>query len=526
MNRALVLLVVAAGSVAFAQTPCEQLLSLKLPDTTITMAMTVAAGAFQNPGAPAGPATPALPPAAAQAKQGKQAKGGGAPGAPAAAQQMLPAYCRLSATLRPSPDSDIKIEVWMPTGAGWNGKYEAVGGGGWAGVISYPALANAVQEGYATSSTDTGHEGGNANFAVGHPEKIVDFSYRAVHEMTVKAKAIMTAYYGRGPRLSYWNGCSTGGRQGLMEAQRYPEDFDGIVAGAPANYQTHLHAWDISLQTFVRQAGAAVPAPKTDLVAKAVLAACDAADGVKDSLLNDPRKCNFDAGTLLCKGADSNDCLTALQVESVKKAYAPLKTSKGDLVYPGYAKGSETGWAVLAANGPTPTALSLGSYREVLHQDPNWDWKTWDVDKDVAAVDEKYGYINATNPDLSAFKARGGKLLTYHGWADTAISPENSINYRASVLGKMGAKQDNWYRLFMVPGMGHCGNGPGPNQFNYMGAMERWRESGTAPEFIIAEHVANNKVDMTRPLCAYPQVATYKGVGSTNDAANFSCKAP
>ena len=518
MNRALILLA-AAGSVAFAQTPCEQLQSLKLPGTTITMAMTVAAGAFQNPGRPAGPATPALPPRA----QGKQAPGGGR-GAPA--PQMLPAYCRVSATLKPSPDSDIKIEVWLPEGAAWNGKYEAVGGGGWAGVISYPALASAVEEGYATSSTDTGHEGGNANFAVGHPDKIVDFAYRAVHEMVVQAKAVMTAYYGRGPRLSYWNGCSTGGRQGLMEAQRYPDDFDGIVAGAPANYQTHLHAFDISLQTFVRQAGAAVPAAKTDLVAKAVLAACDAADGVKDGLLNDPRKCNFDPGTLLCKGADSNDCLTALQVDSVKKAYAPLKNSKGALVYPGYAKGSETGWNMLAANGPAPSALSLGSYREVLHQDPNWDWKTWDVDKDVPAVDEKYGYINAVNPDLSAFKAHGGKLIQYHGWADTAISPENSINYRASVLNKMGAKQDNWYRLFMVPGMAHCGNGAGPNQFNYMGAMERWRESGVAPQLMIAEHVANNKVDRTRPLCPYPQLATYKGVGSINDAANFSCKAP
>jgi len=502
MNRIFIVLA-AAGSIVLAQTPCEQLQSLKLPDTTITMATTVAAGAFQNPAAPA---------------QGKQA-------APAA-QQILPAYCRVSATLKPSPDSDIKIEVWLPAGAAWNGKYEAVGGGGWAGVISYPALATAVQEGYATSSTDTGHVGGNAGFAVGHPEKIVDFSYRAVHEMAVKAKAILTAFYGRGPRLSYWNGCSTGGRQGLMEAQRYPEDFDGIVAGAPANYQTHLHAFDISLQTFVRQAGAAVPAAKTDLVAKAVLAACDAADGVKDGLLNDPRKCNFDPGTLACKGTESDSCLTAAQIDSVKKAYAPLKTSKGALVYPGYAKGSETGWGVLAANGPTPTALSLGTYREVLHQDPNWDWRTWDVDKDVAAVDEKYGYINAVNPDLSAFKARGGKLLTYHGWSDTAIPPENSINYRESVLSKMGAKQDNWYRLFMVPGMGHCQGGPGPNQFNYMGAMERWRESGTAPEFLMAEHVANNRVDMTRPLCPYPQVATYKGIGSTNDAANFSCKAP
>src|SRR5581483_7144277 len=265
MHRAFLIFATASlasfSSAAFAQRSCEDLQSLKLPDTTITQVMSVPAGPFVNP-APA----PVAPP------------NGGRGGA--AQAQMLPAYCRVFATLKPSSDSDIKIEVWLPLGAAWNGKYEAVGGGGWAGVISYAALANAVQEGYATSSTDTGHEGGNAKFAVGHPEKIVDFAYRAVHEMTVKAKAIMTAYYGRGPRLSYWNGCSTGGRQGLMEAQRYPEDFDGIVAGAPANYQTHLHAWDISLQTFVRQAGAAVPAAKTDLVAKAVLAACDALDGV------------------------------------------------------------------------------------------------------------------------------------------------------------------------------------------------------------------------------------------------------
>jgi feruloyl esterase len=512
MNRVLVFLcVAAASSVAFAQTPCEQLQSLKLPDTTITKVTTVPAGAFVNPGPPPAPQPDAFEP----------------PPPPPAnpTPQMLPAYCRLLATLKPSPDSDIKIEVWLPLGAAWNGKYEAVGGGGWAGVISYTALANAVEEGYATSSTDTGHEGGNARFALGHPEKIVDFSYRAVHEMTVKAKAVITAYYGRGPRLSYWNGCSTGGRQGLMEAQRYPEDFDAIVAGAPANFQTHLHAFDIVLQTAVRQFGSAVPPAKVTLLGKAVLDACDAADGIKDGFLNNPRKCNFNYNSLLCKGVEADNCLTAAQVDSVKKAHGPLLNSKGALVYPGYAMGSEGTWRLLsAANGPAPTALSLGSYREVLHQDPNWDWRTFDVNKDVPALDEKFGYINAVNPDLSAFKARGGKLLTYHGWNDTGISPENSINYRESVLAKMGPDQDNWYRLFMVPGMGHCQGGPGPNQFNLMGAMERWRESNAAPEEITASHVANNRVDMTRPLCPYPQVATYKGVGSTNDATNFSCK--
>jgi feruloyl esterase len=519
MNRSLIFLV-AASSIAFAQAPCEQLQSLKLPDTTITSVMTVAAGAFVNPAPPPAPQPDAIdpPPPAAPA---------GGRGGAAQTPQMLPAYCRMLATLKPSPDSDIKIEVWLPVGAAWNGKYEAVGGGGWAGVISYPALANAVQEGYATSSTDTGHEGGNAKFAVGHPEKIVDFSYRAVHEMVVKSKAVIAAYYGRGPRLSYWNGCSTGGRQGLMEAQRYPEDFDGIVAGAPANFQTHLHAFDIVVQAAVRQPGAAIPPAKVALLGKAVLGACDAADGVKDGLLNDPHKCNFDYGSLLCKGADANDCLTAAQIDSVKKAHGPVKNSKGAVVYPGYAMGGESTWRVLsAANGPAPTALSLGTYREVLHQDPNWDWKTFDVDKDVPAVDEKYGYINALSPDLSAFKARGGKLIMYHGWNDTAISPENSINYYSSVLNKMGTKQEGWYRLFMVPGMAHCGNGPGPNQFNYMGAMERWRESSVAPEQMTASHVANNRVDMTRPLCPFPQVAVYRGVGSTNDAANFSCKAP
>ena len=442
MNRTLILLVLAASSAAFAQTPCEQLQSLKLPDTTITMVTTVPAGAFKNPAPPPAPQPDAIDPPP--------------PPPPAnATPQMLPAYCRLFATLKPSPDSDIKIEVWLPMGAAWNGKYQAVGGGGWAGVISYPALANAVQEGYATSSTDTGHEGGNAKFAVGHSEKIVDFSYRAVHEMTVKAKAVITAFYGRGPRLSYWNGCSTGGRQGLMEAQRYPDDFDGIVAGAPANFQTHLHAFDIVLQTAVRQPGAAVPPAKVAMLGKAVLDACDAADGAKDGFLNNPRKCDFDYNSLLCKGADTNDCLTPAQVDSVKKAHGPLMNAKGELVYPGYAKGSEGTWRLLsAANGPAPTALSLGSYREVLHQDSNWDWKTFDVNKDVPAVDEKYGYINAVNPDLSQFKAHGGKLITYHGWNDTGISPENSINYRESVLAKMGSKQDNWYRLFMVPGMG------------------------------------------------------------------------
>ena len=506
---------------AAAAAPCESLKSLALSDTTITVAELVPAGPYTPPG-PAG-----APPPAPVAGRG-QAPGGGRGGrgpAPAAPAIMLPAHCRVAATLKPSLDSQIEMEAWLPV-ENWNGKFQAVGNGGWAGVISYPAMASALQEGYATASTDTGHKGGNAVFAIGPPEKVVDFAYRAVHETTVKAKALIGAFYDRAPRLSYWNGCSTGGRQGLMEAQKYPDDFDAILAGAPANYQTHLHVWDLSVAIpTLRDPASAVPATKLAVLNKAVLDACDTRDGVKDGLLNDPRACHFDVATLLCKGADADTCLTAPQLESVKRMYAPARTRNGDTIFPGKDPGSETGWNVVSG-GPQPPGVSVGSF-QVAYNDVNWDWKTFDLERDLKLVDDKVGSIvNAINPDLSAFKARGGKLLMYHGWNDTAISAGNSINYYSSVLAKMGQKQDNFVRLFMAPGMQHCGGGPGPSQINYMGALERWRESSVAPDQLIASRVTNNRVDMTRPLCPYPLVAQYKGVGSTNDAANFVCKAP
>jgi len=436
---------------------------------------------------------------------------------------MLPAYCRASGELRPSPDSSIKMEVWMPAD-NWNGKFQFVGGGGWAGIISYPAMAAALQEGYATASTDTGHQGGNALFAIDHPEKLTDFAYRAVHETTVVAKRLIEKYYERVPRLSYWNGCSTGGRQGLMEAQKFPNDFDAIIAGAPANYQTHLHAWDLSVAVpALKDAAAAVPSAKLAMVEKAAIGACDAKDGVKDGLINDPHACKFDPSALLCKGGETDSCLTAPQLESIKRVYAPAQTKSGEVVFPGKEPGSETGWGAVLGGQVAP-GVSIGSF-QVAYNDSNWDAKTFDLDRDLKLVDEKVGSIvNAINPDLSAFKAHGGKLLLYHGWNDTAISPGNTVNYYQSVLKKMGGKQDDFVRLFMAPGMQHCGGGPGPNQVNYMAVMERWRESNTAPDTLTAYHVANNRVDMTRPLCPYPQVAQYKGTGSVNDAANFVCK--
>ncbi len=329
---ALLLALTTHGHALKAASSCESLSSLALPNTSITLAKTVAAGAFTLP--ETGPAVPQF--------------------------SQLPTFCRVAATLTPSSDSDIKIEVWLPAQA-WNGKFQAVGNGGWAGTISYGALASALQEGYATASTDTGHVGGNASFAIGHPEKVVDFAYRAVHEMAVKSKAIIAAFYDRAPRFSYWTGCSTGGRQALMEAQRYPDDFDGIIAGAPANNQTQLCAWRIAVEARTLQDPASVvPVAKLALVNRAVLAACDALDGVTDRLLTDPHQCHFDPATILCRGVDRDDCLTARQVEAVKMGYAPATRRTGELIYPGLVPGGEMGWAMLTGAKPEPGGIDVG----------------------------------------------------------------------------------------------------------------------------------------------------------------------
>ena len=503
-----------SATLASSSASCESLKSISLPNTTIVSAEMKSAGPFVPPGRGRGGAPPAPAP---------EGRGRGGPGGPnAAPPQIVPARCQISAILRPSSDSEIKMDAWLPEN--WNGKFQFVGGGGWAGIISVPAMVTAVQEGYATASTDTGHEGGNALFAINHPETVIDFADRAVHESTVTTKALIAKYYERPVRLSYWNGCSTGGRQGLMEAQKFPDDFDAIVAGAPANYQTHLHTWDLSVAVPVlNNPAAALTQEKLNALRDAATNACDALDGVKDGLINNPRACKFDPSVLLCKGSDGPDCLTQPQLDAVKRAYSATKTKSGEVVFPGKEPGSEYQWMAFLGGRQAP-GVSVGSF-QVAYNDANWDAKGFEVDRDLKIVDEKVGtIINAVNPDLSAFKAHGGKLLLYHGWNDTAISPGNTINYYESVLKKMGGKQDDFVRLYMAPGMQHCGGGPGPNQINYMAIMERWREANQTPATIEAYHVTNNRVDMTRPLCPYPQVATYKGAGSTNDAGNFVCK--
>ncbi|NLV29838.1 MAG: tannase/feruloyl esterase family alpha/beta hydrolase [Acidobacteria bacterium] len=477
---------------AAAPVPCESLGNIDLPGVTITAAEL----------RPAGP-----PPA----------------GAPGQAPASLPAHCRVAAVLAPSPDSHIEMELWLPADD-WNGKFQAVGNGGWAGTISTPAMASALREGYATASTDTGHRGGNALFGIGHPEKVVDYAYRAVHEMTVRSKALITAHYGRPPALSYWNGCSTGGRQALMSAQRYPEDFDGIVAGAPANAHSRLHASDMALTVeLLRHPAGKIPASKLPMLHRAVLAACDALDGVRDGLLEDPRKCRFDPAVLQCRGEEGDACLTEAQVETVRKMYAPVRTPGGGTVFPGKAPGSESAWYMAGAEAPSP--ISVGTF-QLTYQDGDWDWRTFDAGRDTRLAEERTGFINAVDPDLGRFKARGGKLLLYHGWNDTGIAPGNTIEYYESVVSALGPDQGDWLRLFMVPGMGHCSGGDGPDQAGFMAALERWREGGESPERITAYRVTGNRVEMSRPLCPYPRTAHYKGIGSVNDAENFECRLP
>jgi feruloyl esterase len=445
----------------------------------------------------------------------------------------LPAFCRVLLTLTPSADSDIKVEVWLPM-AGWNNKYQAVGNGGWAGVISYGAMAEALKRGYATSSTDTGHMGGSGSFALGHPEKLSDFGWRSEHEMVEKSKRVISSFYGRLPKFSYWNGCSTGGRQGLQEVQRFPDDFQGVIAGDPANPRTGqaFEAMWIA-NAVLRDPASFIPPAKYPVIHNAVLGACDALDGVKDGVLDDPRKCQFDPAVLACKAGDGPDCLTAPQVEAVKKIYTPAKdSSTEELIFPPLMPGSELGWAGMAG-GPEPNAILNDHFKYVVFKDPNWDWKTLNFATDVGLTRKADrstiaagSTIDATDPLIQSYLVRG-KLILYHGWADQLVAPQASINYYENVLSSIpGADPTHAMRLYMAPGMGHCGGGDGPNAFDMVTALEQWVEQGKAPAEILASHSTGGKVDRTRPLCPYPQVAKYKGTGSTDEASNFSCSVP
>lgn len=495
---ALVLATLLHDRTLAAGSSCEALSTLALPDVTITSAQAVGAGAFTPP---AGNAADAF--------------------------RGMPAFCRVVATLKPTRDSDIKIEVWMPT-SGWNGRFQAVGNGAFNGAIGYPALMAALARGYAASSTDTGHVGGSASFALGHPEKVIDFGWRAVHEMTATAKKIIAAYYEAAPKFSYWNGCSAGGRQAMKEAQRFPTDFDGIIAGAPGLDWTGRAAQAVRVaKALERNESARLSRAQTQLLHRAVLQACDALDGLKDGLIEEPKRCRFDPGVLECKGSDGAECLTAAQVGTARLMYSAAMNPRTRREIAGLEPGSELGWTDLGWSA-SARATGLDQFRFIVFSDPGWDVQKFDVDSDIArAEDTDDNTINALDPNVKPFIERGGKLIQYHGWSDPQIAPGNSTQYYTRVLEALGGagKILNSYRLFMAPGMAHCGGGEGPNTFDMVSALEQWVEHAKAPDQIPASHSTSGVVDRTRPLCPYPQVAVYKGTGSTDEAVNFSCKA-
>jgi feruloyl esterase len=519
----LICMAALASDPLFAATPCASLTALKLPNnTTVDTATAVPAGPFVRPGA--------------------------------ATAANVPAFCRVAGTSRPTGDSVIHFEVWMPA-SGWNGKFDHGGNGGYGGSLGTPAgyMLAGLLRGYATAGTDMGHDAvamPGGSFALGHPEKLVDWGSRANHVTAVAAKLIIRAYYGTAAYLNYFTGCSDGGHEALMEAQRFPDDFDGIVAGAPANYWTHQSAawvWEALAGLNV------LPLGKLPVINAAAVAACP---GIVPTVIDDPTRCGFEPGSLLCAGADGPNCLTAAQVDAVRKIYAgPRNPRTGAQIYPGLERGSEAAGGSLGAAGSwsilissAQTFLGGDTWKYMVFKDPSWDFHTLDFDHDVALADRSVGpIINSTDPDLGDFKALGGKMIIWHGWADPLVNPRNSINYVRSVAaagrGRHGNEQDDgdvardtqgFLRLFMAAGLTHCSGGPGLTTFDTLTALERWVEEGKAPAKLIASHTELAFPDnvmtaappagtFSRPLCPWPEVARYVGKGNKTDARSFVC---
>jgi hypothetical protein len=449
-----------------------------------------------------------------------------------AAKGNLPEHCDVRGVIWPEAGFAIKL----PTE--WNSRFEMVGNGGTAGTISMGAVDGAVRKGFASASTDTGHDAAKeplATFAYVTPEnpngrrKFLDFAYLSVHETAVLAKQVIQTYYGTAPRYSYWVGCSTGGRQGLQEAQRYPDDFDGLVVGAPGLYNTGnsmRRIWIGQTQT----GDGAIPAEKLPLLTKAIYEKCDAIDGLKDGLIDDPRKCPFEPARDLpkCASGDGAECFTNAQLGALTKIYGGPHDSKGKQLFPGEPVGSEPVWPdnfILPNKTVLPRAESQMKFAMLDPvPGPSWNLTMFNFDTDPARLVKAAAELNARNPDLAPVKKRGGKILQYAGWADQQVNPLPGIEYYETVSRKIGedATRD-FYRLFMVPGMFHCSGGPGCNTADWLAATMDWVEKGNAPAQLTGAHVESGKTTRTRPLCPYPQVARYKGAGSVDEAESFSC---
>jgi feruloyl esterase len=482
-----------------SQADCEHLSGLKLPATTIDSAAVEPGPQFTPPKGPAGPAL-----------------------------AHLPAFCRVTGVVQPA----VRFEVWLPM-KDWNGKFQGTGNGGYNGAIVYNALATGLLRNYATANTDMGHVATTpdpGSWALHHPELIADQGYRAQHETAVRAKAIVAAFYGKHPSRSYFVGCSSGGWEALTEAHRFPHDYDGIIAGAPASEVVHLHAGQIWGYIAAQQ----IDAAKIPMISAAVIAKCDAKDGLKDGLISDPLACDFQPAELACQsGQDPKDCLTSVEVKALEQMYTGAHFSSGALVYPPWPRGME--FALGLARSDMVAALGASTYRDMVFENPQWDFHTINYDHDVKLADAKIGAaMNDGSTDLKAFRSAGGKLILWHGWSDPLISPLHTIAYYnklATGFAAPGADQSaalsqvsDFARLFLAPGVTHCGGGPGPDSFDSVGALEAWVEHGQAPESMIATHNTAGKADRTRPLCAYPRQAVYDGKGNSDEAASFSCR--
>lgn len=493
------LLFLLSGISSYAA-PCDKLTALTIPSTAMTAAVAVPAGPF-SPGPSSGRA-----------------------GAPA---RSFPAFCRVTAVAAPVPDSEIHIEVWLPESGVWNGKLLGTGNGGYSGAIGYAEMERGLRQGYAVAGSDTGHEGGDLKFGLGHPEKINDWAWRAVHVMTETAKLVTRSYYGRFAAHAYFSGCSTGGQQALTEAQRYPGDYEGILAGDPGNNRVRLNIGFLwSWLAANADTASPLPTAKLGLIQSAAIAACDAADGVKDGIISDPLTCKFDPAALECKGENSADCLTKSQVTAVRAIYDGARNPRtGERLYFGWVRGSETGWSAYFVGQREPARLDF--WRYWVFNDPNWDFHTFDFDRDAAYADAKMNFLTANEADLSRFSEQGGKLLIYHGWADPVAPPEDTIRYYERVVRSMGVdRASSTARLFLVPGMGHCSGGRGANTFDALSALDTWVTKGTAPAKILATRTTNGTVDLSRPLCPYPEVAQWNGSGNSDDASAFACVSP
>lgn len=464
----------------------------------------------------------------------------------------LPALCRVRATAAPTADSHILFEVWLPA-SGWNGRLWGIGNGWFAGGISEEALAGRVSAGYAAVATDTGHQAApmDTTWALGHRERIVDFGHRAIHVVSVDAKRIAAAFFGRAPAHSYFSSCSNGGREALMEAQRYPADYDGIIAGAAAADWTHLYLGAAVVHTQWLAAGPGyLPATKLAAIHGAVLAACDKLDGVEDGVIEDPRRCGFDPSVLACSGTETDQCLTSEQVETLRKLFRGPALPSGTPLTPGVVPGTELGWQdVLLGSGAGKNAVYpavAGFFKNMVFDNAQWDPQSFDAASAAPLTDRKLASVlNATDANLKPFISRGGRLILYHGWSDPLVPALSSVEYYSRVVNAVGESDaERGVRLFMAPGMGHCGGGPGPNEFGQWdagdgdpssslgAALQRWVEQSVAPDQIIAarhrreDDPPGTAALRTRPLCAFPLIGRYRGQGDTDQAQNFACGAP